>query len=183
MALVATDDALRERLEQALAAHAGAPAIVTAELDRVPALRAAYPATPIVAVGLRRAQIATALDAGADAALAGPLRPAELRARLRVLARRPETRLRVGPLELEPGARLARLDGALLEIPRGEFDLLCLLASAPGRVFAKHELDPGRVPGGRALERRAARLRRRLGRHAPMLVTVWGIGYRLGEPA
>ena len=38
-------------------------------------------------------------------------------------------------------------------------------------------------PASRTLERHAARLRRRLGRHAPMLVTVWGVGYRLDEPA
>jgi DNA-binding response OmpR family regulator len=143
---------------------------------------------PIVVVGIPRGLIATALDAGADAALAGRPRPDELRARLRAIARRREPALRVGPLQMQPTARVAQLDGTALELGRREYDLLACLASSPGHVFTKDRLvrrcwpAAGRDPASRALERCVSRLRRRLGRHAPMLVTVWGIGYRFGEP-
>jgi len=160
---------------------------VTAGARDLAALRAENPRAALVAVGLRRSAVAAALDAGADVVLTGPLRPAELRARLRALARRREARLSIGALTLEPAAHRVLLDGAELALPRREFVLLCCLASAPGRAFSKAELLAtcwGRVPpASRTLERHAARLRRRLGRHAPMLVTVWGVGYRLDQPA
>jgi DNA-binding response OmpR family regulator len=157
------------------------PAIVTTELEPVAALRAAHPGVPLVFVAVRRAQIAPALDAGADTALLGAWRAAELRARLRAVGEGRRTRLSVGPLELDAATWTARLDGVTLALAPGEFALLRCLASAPGRVFSKRELAG--ASSGRALDRRLARLRLRLGSHGPMLVTVWGVGYRLGEPA
>jgi DNA-binding response OmpR family regulator len=138
-------------------------------------------------VGARRSCAASALDAGADAVLLGALRPAELRARVRAIERRGAERISVGPLTLYPRARCADLDGVELRLTRREFALICCLASAPGRAFSKAELIAGcwgtPPPASRTLERHAARLRARLGRRAPMLVTVWGVGYRLDEPA
>jgi DNA-binding response OmpR family regulator len=188
--VVASDPALRARIERALATEPpSGQLVVTTEVTGVAALRDAQPAARVLVVGVRRAQVAAALDAGADAVLAGLIRPAELRARVRVLARRTESRWTVGALVLDTRARIALLDGVDLGLPRREFALLCCLASAPGRVFPKAELlrscwEAGACsPSSRTLERQAARLRRRLGRHAPMLVTVWGIGYRLDEQA
>jgi DNA-binding response OmpR family regulator len=161
---------------------------VTSEIAGVAALRAAHPRMPIMVVGIRRGLVAAALDAGADAVLAGPPRPDELRARLRAIARRREPAVRVGPLEIHHAARVARLDGSALALGRREYDLLACLASSPGSVFTKDGLlrrcwPPNAYdPTGRALERCASRLRRRLGRHGSMLVTVRGIGYRLGGP-
>jgi two-component system, OmpR family, response regulator PrrA len=160
--------------------------VVTTEVSRVAALRADQPAAALLVVGVRRSAVVAALEGGADIVLPGPLRPAELRARLRALERRRERRLTVGPIEIRPSARLALLDGVDLHLPRRELALLCCLAAAPGRVFPKAELLSscwgGERPASRTLERHAVRLRRRLGRHAPMLVTVWGVGYRLDEP-
>jgi DNA-binding response OmpR family regulator len=188
--VITADPVLRSRIERALATELrSGPLVVTTDVTGVAGLRVAQPAARVVVVGVRRAQVAAALDAGADAVLAGLIRPAELRARVRVLARRTESRWTVGALVLDTRARTALLDGADLGLPRREFALLCCLASAPGRVFSKAELlrscwETGACsPSSRTLERQAARLRRRLGRHAPMLVTVWGIGYRLDEPA
>ena len=163
-------------------------AIVTADPAGVAALRHAHPRAPLVVVGIARAQIARVLDDGADAALAGRPRPEQLRAVVRAVARRREPSLCVGPLELRPRSRIALLDGAALDLSAREFDLLTWLAAAPGAVLTKDELARRRwgaaAPAcrGRALERCLSRLRRRLGRHAPMLVPVWGVGYRLGEP-
>jgi DNA-binding response OmpR family regulator len=188
--VTAADPALRARIEQSLAAQAPCPVIVTSDLGGLAALRVANPGAGVVIVAVRRSQIPAALDAGADVALAGELRPAELQAHIRALARRSQarpddTRWSVGPLVLDPAARTVALDGARLELPRREFALLCCLASQPGRVLTKAELlrtcweDGACTPGSRTLERHTARLRRRLGRYAPILVTVWGVGYRL----
>jgi DNA-binding response OmpR family regulator len=184
--VVGAEPRLREQIVRALEAQQHGPLILAAGCADVAALRAGNPLVAIVVVGLRRSAVASAFDAGADAALVGPLRPAELRARVRALARR-GARLTVGPLTLEPPARRAVLDDVELAMPRREFALLCCLAAAPGRTFSKAELLAscwGPVPpASRTLEAHAARLRRRLGRRAPMLVTVWGVGFRLDEPA
>ncbi len=128
-----------------------------------------------------------AFAAGADDVLAGPLRPAELASRVAGLLRRPAASpsLRVGPLAIDPLARRASLAGRPLELTRREFELLARLAAAPGRVVTKEELlrdvwfqPPGRPT--RRLDTHVARLRGRLGEHRALLVTVWGVGYRLG---
>ena len=183
----AVDAALRARIESALVGHLRSPVVVTTEAAGIADLRAAHPGCALVAVGLRRAAIPAALDAGADVAVSGALRPAELRARLRAVDRRHARTQRVGALVLDRAARTVSLeDGTQLRLSAREFALLCQLATAPGRTFTKAELTR-QLPGAsarrsRSLERQAVRLRRRLGAHAPMLVTVWGVGYRLDEP-
>ncbi|HVC85103.1 MAG TPA: response regulator transcription factor [Solirubrobacteraceae bacterium] len=189
MILIAADPALWVRIERALAAAPVASAVVTADVTRLDASRAAHPGAAVLVVGVRRSQVAAVLDGGADAVIAGPLRPAELRARVRALERRDERSWTVGPLAIDTRAHSVQLDGAKLSLPRREFALLRCLASAPGCLFTKAELlsscwdASAASPRSRTLERHAARLRRRLGRHGSMLVTVWGIGYRLDEPA
>lgn len=170
---------------RALVAYEGRPILVAADLAQLPALRAANPLCWILAPSTPRAQVAAAFDAGADIVLCGPPRPAELRARVRALQRRAQSRTHVGPLVLDPRARRAALDGVPLDLPRGELAVLSCLASAPGQVFSRAELSARvwgharQAPGNRSLDRQVARLRRRLGRHGGMLVTVWGVGYRL----
>ncbi len=153
---------------------------MSADLDALAALRAAHPTTPIALVSLARAQIPAALDGGADIAMAGAIRTIELRARLRALERRREQ-----AVAHDAVAGSVTLDGVTYTLPPRELALLRLLAGPPGCVRTKHELieacwgahEPR--PGPRTLERRMARLRRRLGRHGALLVTVWGVGYRL----
>jgi len=180
--LIVADRALRAAIAPALAERAGGPLIVLAGCDRVAELRRANPAAAIVVVAIGRAEIAAALDAGADVALAGALRPAELRAHLRALARRGHP---VAPPALDRRARTVELEGTALRLGRLEFALLAVLAGEQGRVFTKAELRRAcwgagaPAPPSRALERHAGRLRRRLGPHGAALVTVWGVGYRL----
>src|SRR5882672_9620236 len=45
--------------------------------------------------------------------------------------------LRLGPLELDPGAYLARLEGQPLDLTRTEFGLLHLLMRNRGRAFSR----------------------------------------------
>ncbi len=114
----------------------------------------------------------------------------ELRPRLRALLRRterlPGTRLRVGPVEVDAGARRVRVSGKPVELCRLEYELLVHLARNPAGVCTKQELMTAiwRQPvsaGMRTVDSHASRLRRKLdaaGAHG-FVVNVWGVGYRL----
>ncbi|KQV59143.1 MULTISPECIES: response regulator [unclassified Duganella] len=91
------------------------------------------------------------LELGADDYLPKPFEPRELLARLRALLRRPtlagpagasgaEPPLRFGRLEIDPGARIARVDGAERPLTAYQFDLLMAFAHSAGRVLSREQL-------------------------------------------
>jgi DNA-binding response OmpR family regulator len=85
------------------------------------------------------------LELGADDYLPKPFEPRELLARLKaVLRRRPGARpdelLRFGRLEIDKGAREARLDGEARPLTAYQFDLLAALAERAGRVLSRDAL-------------------------------------------
>jgi len=101
-------------------------------------------------------------------------------------------------LQVDPGARTARLDGADLDLTRTEFDLLESLMVTGRRVRSKGDLvvtlrghleGPDRevvvtASDKRAVEVHVANLRRKLGDDATaprFIETVRGVGYRLSE--
>jgi DNA-binding response OmpR family regulator len=138
-------------------------------------------------------------ERGADDYVSKPFAYGELRLRVaavlrRSRERRPDGRLRVGALELDPAARDVRVRGARVTLSQKEFALLRQLASDPTRVWTKAELLRDvwgfRALGAtRTLDSHACRLRQKLsGRGDRFVVNVWGVGYRLvdgevGEPA
>jgi len=129
-------------------------------------------------------------ERGADDYVSKPFAYGELRLRVaavlrRARERRPDGRLRVGELELDPAARDVQLRGARVRLSQKEFALLRQLASDPTRVWTKAELLRDvwgfRALGAtRTLDSHACRLRQKLSaRGDRFVVNVWGVGYRL----
>ncbi|HWP19264.1 MAG TPA: response regulator transcription factor [Burkholderiaceae bacterium] len=89
------------------------------------------------------------LEIGADDYLPKPFEPRELLARLRAILRRSATAgpvaedpdvLRFGRLEIDLGARVARLDGRECDLTGYQFQLLVVLARHAGRVLSRDQI-------------------------------------------
>ncbi len=86
------------------------------------------------------------LELGADDYLPKPFEPRELLARLKALLRRAapdpggEEVLVYGRLEVDLGARQARLDSQTCDLTSHQFELLTVLAKNPGRVLSRDQI-------------------------------------------
>jgi DNA-binding response OmpR family regulator len=134
------------------------------------------------------------LEMGADDYLPKPFEPRELLARLRAVLRRPALpeplssdvpRLRFGRLEIDPAARLVRVDGQERPLTAYQFDLLMAMAERAGRVLSREQLmDAVRGEAGDPLDRsidvHVGRLRAAIEddpKQPQRIVTVRGAGY------
>jgi DNA-binding response OmpR family regulator len=134
------------------------------------------------------------LSVGADDYVTKPFSPRELVARIRAMLRRPRTGAqasdptrRFGALEVDPAAREAKLDGAVVELTRIEFDLLDALSQRPRTALTRSQLlervwGPNWFGDDHLVDVHVSKLRQKLGddAHAPRYIrTVRGVGYRL----
>jgi DNA-binding response OmpR family regulator len=94
---------------------------------------------------------------------------------------------RLAELEVDEESREVRVDGAIVDLTRTEFDLLAALASRPGRVLQRETLlrevwQTDWEGNLRLVEAHMSNLRRKLvaaGLNSPEIRTVRGVGYRL----
>jgi DNA-binding response OmpR family regulator len=128
------------------------------------------------------------LDLGADDYVIKPFDLDELAARLRALVRRSQGRadasLRHGDLVVDPAGRTVKLKGEPVTLTGKEFDLLCMLLDAAGRVLTRRVLEEQLYAWGEAVESNALEvhihhLRRKLG--SELIRTVRGVGYLVDE--
>ena len=84
------------------------------------------------------------LDAGADDYMPKPFALDELLARMRALLRRSSgdvsTLVKAGDLVVDPASRIATRNGRAIALTKTEFDLLHLLALAPGVVHTRERI-------------------------------------------
>ncbi len=136
--------------------------------------------------------IVTGLDTGADDYLVKPFRSDELGARVRALLRRAPAPSEIitaagGALTIDPRTRTVEVRGEQVELTPTEYQLLLLMAQAPGEVF-DHRTLLQKVWGEEYVNDTAYlkvyiwHLRRKLEqnpREPRIVLTEWGVGYRL----
>jgi DNA-binding response OmpR family regulator len=151
---------------------------------------------PIIMLTARDEEVdrVVGLELGADDYVTKPFSVRELLARVKAVLRRvgpagsgDSAVYHVGPLEIDPLAREARLEGALLSLTCLEFDLLESLARHAGQALTREQLldqvwGYNYYGDARAVDSAVKRLRAKLrqaGGNSDLITTVRGIGYRL----
>jgi two-component system, OmpR family, response regulator RegX3 len=155
---------------------------------------------PIVMLTARGTEMdrVVGLELGADDYVVKPFSSREVISRIRAVLRRSaggrdgavEEPIRVGEVELDPAARIARLRGAELDLSRKEFDLLAELMRHAGHVVKREDLmakvwDVNWFGSTKTLDVHVGWLRRKLGDDsaAPAYIeTVRGVGFRFAAP-
>jgi two-component system, OmpR family, alkaline phosphatase synthesis response regulator PhoP len=151
---------------------------------------------PVMMVTAKNSEldVVRALDAGADEYITKPFGMMEMVSRVRAMLRRApdwanpaaQTRLTVGALTLSADARTLDVDGQQVELTMREFDLIAYLMQHAGNVLSRDTLMQNVwgwdfSGGSRTVDMHVLTLRQKLGKHADMIETVRGVGYRLVE--
>jgi DNA-binding response OmpR family regulator len=150
---------------------------------------------PIIVVTAREDELdrVRLLEIGADDYVVKPFGFRELVARIRAVQRRtgrtvpsPVAVQRVGPLEIDRGARRIRMHGEEVDLTPKEFDLLAFLAEAPGIVRSREEIiaqvwDEHWWGPTKTLDVHIASLRRKLD-GLDVITTLRNVGYRFDPP-
>lgn len=137
------------------------------------------------------------LRMGADDYLTKPFANSEFLARVSSLLRRytifntadgsPEI-ITVGGMSIDKAGREVRKDGMLLELTAKEFDLLLHFAENPGKVYTKRQIYQAVWKDAYAYDDNNImvhihRLRKKIEdhpEHPKYILTIWGVGYKLG---
>ena len=129
-----------------------------------------------------------ALDVGGDDYITKPIKPQVLISRVKALLRRNKTEnaenqsfMTVGDLRIDRQKVHILRGDETIELPKKEFELLCLLASKPGKVFTREEIyhkvwGNDVIVGDRTIDVHIRKLREKLGER--YIKTLKGIGYK-----
>jgi DNA-binding response OmpR family regulator len=132
------------------------------------------------------------LELGAEDYITKPFGLAELLARVKAvlrrdaIARRSDTVLRSGALEIDYGAREVRRNGKLVDLTATEFDVLHCLVQAEGKVLSREQIQsrvwgPAHHGTPRTIDNFILQLRTKLEadpQNPDAILTVRGVGYR-----
>lgn len=130
------------------------------------------------------------LNSGADDYLVKPFNLGELSARMLAVARRyggnPSPVIRLGALEIGPADRRIVLDGHEIILSGREWAVLDVLLARPGATVSKAQIEEALYAFGSEIESNTvevyvSRVRKKLGHDH--ILTVRGVGYRLGTPS
>ncbi len=133
------------------------------------------------------------LELGANDYIQKPISPQKLIARVKSNLRKIEgtaslnagpIKIKYGPINIDKEKYEVFIDGEKKVLPRKEFEVLYFLTNNPGRVFGREVLLK-EIWGSdvyvvdRTVDVHVRKIREKLGRHANLIETVKGVGYRL----
>lgn len=127
-------------------------------------------------------------DAGADDYITKPVKPKVLVSKVKGLLRRLKSQESKGEsilsfegIKINKDQYFVELEGREITLPRKEFELLCLLASTPNKVFNREVIlktvwGQDVIVGGRTIDVHVRKLREKIGED--FIKTIKGVGYK-----
>ncbi|GBD91009.1 transcriptional regulatory protein YycF [bacterium BMS3Abin04] len=135
-------------------------------------------------------------DLGADDYIKKPISPKMLVARVKSKLKKnktsqsgikqKETKLKLGPIEIDRERFTVTVDGEIIAFPKKEFEILHFLISNKGKVFPRDVLL-NEIWGlnvyvvDRTVDVHVRKIREKLGKYSTLIQTVKGVGYRFKD--
>jgi two-component system phosphate regulon response regulator PhoB len=145
---------------------------------------------PVIILTARvdESDVVMGLELGADDYIKKPFSIRELIARVKAVLRRKGYEdakiIKVGGLQIDCDKIEAKYEGKTIKLTPTEFQILKCLAQKPGKVFTRNQLlDAARgvnaFPIDRTIDVHVTSLRKKLGKAGKLILTIYGIGYKI----